>query len=140
MAVSAPAKRSSPPNIRFSGAATMEPRRATSIDMTPASTAMPSRGQKRPLVMVQLCLMAIFCSAKVIGTAKLSRTASQIVTAAVASPASTAGRIRKGALMLAAMPPKTPASAMPANNTPSMMSPTTRVTARTRTSSLPKRI
>ncbi len=109
------------------------------MDMTPASTAMPSSGQKRPLVMAQLSLMAIFCSAKVIGATRLRRTASQTATAAPPSPASTAGRIRKGAPMLAASPTKTLTSAVPPITTPNISSATSRVAPRIRNSSRPRR-
>ncbi len=139
LVVSAPIRLFRPPKIRFSGAITMEPSRPTRMDMTPARIAMPSSGQKRPLVMAQLSLRAIFSSANVIGTTRLRRTASQMATATRARPASTAGRISQDAPVPAARPAKRPTIKAPPIVTTNIRTATNRVAPRTRSSSRPRR-
>ena len=138
LAPSMPIRRSAPPTIRLSGAATAEPSRPTSMASTQAMIAMPSSGQNAfPPVMAKAGFNTILCSSNVLGTTRLRRTASQVAKAIRASVIRTTANHSAGAVMASVA--SRLRTMTPTKVTPNMASDTIRLAPRTRNSSLPSR-
>ena len=101
---------------------------------------MPNNGQNRPLVRLKESKKANRRSATVIGTARQSRTDSQMIRQTTArtptKPAIAAGPLPPAALAAAIT---TPTATKATTATRLMTSPRTKVTTSTRSSSMPRR-